>query len=203
MAGILRGVQTLMLDLVSEPRRVHRLLEFCVKVACAYAGAMSQTGADAVQFGDSTASLISLSMYEEFVRPYQRPVIDAIRRSGACPFLHVCGNSNHLATLLAGSGAACVEIDSPADLVRTMAAFGDRAVVRGNVSTMLIKTGTAEQVEASARKCLEDAGKGRLLLSPGCGVPKGSPEDNIRALVAAARKWGLGAFCGNHRMLPG
>jgi MtaA/CmuA family methyltransferase len=188
MAGILRGVQTFMLDLVSETRRVHRLLEFCVKVACAYATAMSQTGADAVQFGDSTASLVSLSMYEEFVRPYQRPVIEAIRGSGAYPFLHVCGNSNHLSTLLAQSGAACVEIDSPADLAKTMSAFGDRAVVRGNVSTILIKTGTVEQVEASARKCLEEAGPGRLLLSPGCGVPKGSPKENIRALVNAARQ---------------
>jgi len=188
MAGILRGVQTLMYDVVSEPRRVHRLLEFCTEVAKTYGAAMARTGADAVQFGDSTASLISLRMYEEFVKPYQPPVVKAIREAGAYPFLHVCGDSNHLSTLLAATGAACVEIDSPADLAATVTAFGDRAVVRGNVSTTLIQNGTVGQIEQNARDCLRAAGTGRLILSPGCGVPKGSPKESIRALVRAARE---------------
>jgi len=188
MVGILRGAQALMYDLSSEPERVHRLLEFCTEVAKAYGAAMARTGADAVQFGDSTASLISLKMYEEFVEPYQPPVIQAIREAGACPFLHVCGDSNHLSTLLAATGAACVEIDSPADLGATMEAFEDRAVVRGNVSTTLIQNGTAGEIEQNARDCLRAAGTGRLILSPGCGVPKGSPKENIQALVTAARE---------------
>ena len=188
MAGILRGAEQLMRDVADEPRRVHELLVFCTEVACAYAGAMAATGVDAIQFGDSTASLISPRMYEEFVKPYQPPVVDAIRGAGCYPFLHVCGDSNHLSGLLAESGAACVEIDAPADLGATVRAFKDRAVVRGNVSTMLLKDGTAEQVADSARACLAAAGAGRLILSPGCGVPRGTPMENIRAMVEVARQ---------------
>jgi len=106
MAGILRGAQTFMLDLVTEPAQAHRLLKFCTQVACAYASAMARTGVDAVQFGDSTASLVSSEMYAEFVEPYQLPVVKAIREAGAYPFLHVCGNSNHLSERLGASGAA-------------------------------------------------------------------------------------------------
>jgi len=187
MAGILRGAERLMADLTLEPQRVHRLLAFCTETASAYATAMAQTGVDAIQFGDSTASLISLRMYREFVEPYQRPVIEAIRQAGVAPFLHVCGNSTHLSERLAESGAACVEIDGPADLAKTVAAFKDRAALRGNVPTMLIRNGTVKEVEQAARKCLADAHGARLILSPGCGVPRGTPKDNIRALVRVAQ----------------
>lgn len=186
MAGILRGAEQLMLDVTSTPQNVHRLLEFCVEAAKSYSTAMAATGVDGIQFGDSTASLIGPEMYEEFVMPYQIPVIEAIRQAGCYPFLHVCGNSNHLTQFLANSGAACVEIDSPADLRKTIAVFNDRIVVRGNVSTILLRNGTAAQVEEAAQRCRQDAGSHRFILSPGCGVPRGTPWENLRSLVRVA-----------------
>lgn len=188
LAGILRGAETLMYDVVSEPRRVHRLLGFCTQVARAYGSAIASTGVDAVQFGDSTATLVSPEMYEEFVKPYEPPVIRAIREAGAYPFLHVCGNSNHLSPQLAETGAACVEIDGPADLRATIEAFEQRAVVRGNVPTSLMKEGTVGEVEQAARDCLCAAQGTRLILSPGCGVPRGTPTENVRALVRVAQE---------------
>ncbi|MBI2438898.1 MAG: uroporphyrinogen decarboxylase family protein [Lentisphaerae bacterium] len=188
MAGILRGAQRLMQDVSDEPRRVHQLLEFCVRVAEAYGAAMATTGVDAIQFGDSTGSLISEAMYEEFVRPYQAPVIKKIRQAGCYPFLHVCGQTDHLAGRLAQSGAACVEIDGPADLKKTFSLVNNRLVLRGNVPTPLLREGTVEQVEQAARKCLQAAGSSRLILSPGCGVPRGTPAENIRALVRVAQE---------------
>jgi len=186
MAGILRGAGQLMLDLVTEPERVHKLLEFCTEVACTYGRAMARTGVDGVQFGDSTASLVGREMCDEFVKPYQARVVAAIHSAGVYPFLHVCGNSNHLSEHLAASGAACVEIDGPTDLARTMAVFADRAAIRGNVPTTMILEGTADEVSRQARQCLRAAKGRRFILSPGCGVPRGTPMGNIRALVDAA-----------------
>ena len=189
MAGILRGAEQLMLDVTSTLRKVHRLLEFCVEVAKVYGTAMAATGVDAIQFGDSTASLIGPEMYEEFVMPYQKPVLESIQKAGCHPFLHVCGNSNHLTQFLANSGAACVEIDGPADLRKTIAVFNDHIVVRGNVPTMLLRNGTVAQVEAAAQDCLQAAGTHRFILSPGCGVPRGTPPGNLRTLVRLAAAW--------------
>lgn len=188
MAGILRGTQRLMEDVTLDPDKVHRLLRFCVEVATAYATAMARTGVDAIQFGDSTASLMGTAMYEEFVLPYQPPVIEAIRNGGAFPFLHVCGKSDHLTSQLAGVGAACVEIDAPASMAKAVAAFGNRTALRGNVSTTVLKRGTVAEVEREARACLAAAASGRLILSPGCGVPRGAPPENIRALARVARE---------------
>ncbi len=187
MAGILRGAQQWMLDVVEEPQKAHRLLAFCTEVASVYGRAMAATGVDAIQFGDSTATLVGREMYEEFVHPYQKSVIRALGQTGIYPFLHVCGNSNHLTDLLADSGAACVEIDAPADLKRTIDALGDRMAVRGNVPTMLLHDGPVSKVEAAARTCLKIANSHRFILSPGCGVPRGTPRENLRALVRVAR----------------
>ena len=186
MAGILRGAEQLMVDLVTDPVEVHRLLAFCTEVARSYGAAMAQTGVDAVQFGDSTASLVSRGMYEEFVEPYQKSVVAAIRDAGAYPFLHVCGNSNHLSERLGMSGAACVEIDGPADLAKTVAAVADRVALRGNIPTPLLQRGTAQEVGRRAAECLRVARGSRFILSPGCGVPRGTPRENIRALVRTA-----------------
>jgi uroporphyrinogen-III decarboxylase len=125
-------------------------------------------------------------MYQEFVEPYQAPVIAAIRVAGASPFLHVCGNSSHIIDRLAASGAACVEIDGPTDLARAITAFAGRVAIRGNVPTHLIQRGTPEDVARHATKCLRIARGARFILSPGCGVPRGTPQENIRALVRAA-----------------
>lgn len=190
MAGILRGAEQWMLDIATEPRKARRLLEFCTRIAITYGVAMARTAVDGIQFGDSTASLVSRAMYARFVKPYQRPVIDAIRQAGAYPFLHVCGNSNHLTAALAASGAACVEIDGPADLHQSLRICRNRTVLRGNVPTMIIRDGTASQVAQAARDCLQTAGERRLILSPGCGVPRGTPIANLRALVNAARRYG-------------
>lgn len=187
LCGILRGAQRLMLDVTNEPQKVHRLLEFSLQVAQAYAQAMASTGVDAIQFGDSTASLIGKAMYDEFVRPYEEALIKTIRQAGCYPFLHVCGKTDQLTPSLAFSGASCVEIDGPADLKQTIAVCNNRLVVRGNVSTPLLHSGSVAQVEQAARACLKAAGRGRLILSPGCGVPRETPAENIRTLVRVAQ----------------
>jgi MtaA/CmuA family methyltransferase len=189
MAGILRGMERFMYDLSLCPEKVHELLRFCTDVVIEYAKAMARTGADGIQFGDSSATLISTEMYEEFVEPYQKPVIDAIREEGVYPFLHVCGNSNHISGHLGSAGASCVEIDSPADLKKTVEFFKDRSVIRGNVDTILLKDGTAGDVCKSAFSCMEDARNSRFILSPGCGVPRETPKENIRALVETAGEY--------------
>ena len=189
MAGILRGAQQLMEDVTLAPRKVHCLLEFCTRVAVSYATAMARTGVDGIQFGDSAASLLSARMYEEFVLPYQPPVIEAIRKGGSYPFLHVCGKANHILNQLSRAGAACVEIDAPTDMGMATAAFGNRAALRGNIATMLLKNGPPQEIEARARACLSAATSGRLILSPGCGVPRGTPPEHIQVLVRVAKDW--------------
>jgi uroporphyrinogen decarboxylase len=188
LAGILRGVQQLFLDIISEPLKVCKLLEFCTEVVKVYAIAMARTGVDAIQFGDSTASLINKQMYKEFVEPYQVSVLSTIREAGVYPFLHVCGNSNHILELIATSGASCVEIDSPTNLKDAFNAFSGHTIIKGNISTNMFREGSPQEILQYIKDSLMIS-KGRpFILSPGCSVSRGTPKSNVDILVKAAKE---------------
>ena len=60
-------------------------------------------------------------------------------------------------------------------------AVGPDVTLCGNFDpTAVLLQGTPEAVAEAARACLEADGS-RFILQPGCEVPPGTPEDNIRA----------------------
>jgi uroporphyrinogen-III decarboxylase len=44
-----------------------------------------------------------------------------------------------------------------------------------------------EEIESLSRKCIEDMKGGSFVLSTGCDIALGTPEENIKALVDAVR----------------
>ncbi|HOF39785.1 MAG TPA: uroporphyrinogen decarboxylase family protein [Candidatus Hydrogenedentes bacterium] len=190
LALTLLGSEQAIMVALREPERFHDLLEFNTQVAIAYGYAMAQCGVDAIQFGESSASLVSSELYREMVLPYDQRLIAALKAEGVKVFLHVCGNSTHLLDDLEASGADCFELDAMVDLDVAFARIGNRIVLRGNVDTLLLLNGPVEEIHAAAARCMEKAraGGGRLILSPGCGVPKYTPAHHVAALVTAATR---------------
>lgn len=184
----LRGSEDGCLDAMQSPEQVHAFMEFATEVVSAYGRAMARTGVHAVQFGESSASLVSPRLYRELILPYDQRVIRAIHEEGVAVFLHVCGRSSHLHELLVQTGADCLEVDSPVDLDELFDTVGSSMAVRGNVDTRLLQSGPCEVIAEAARACLEKGAKPgrRFILSPGCGVPKYTPPAHVKALVAAA-----------------
>jgi len=188
----LRGSEDGCLDAMQEPEQTRAFMEFATEALIVYGRAMARTGVHAIQFGESSASLVSPELYRELILPYDRRVIAAIRAEGVAVFLHVCGRSSHLDGLLAQTGADCLEVDSPVDLDRLFDAVGPSMAVRGNVDTRLLQSGPPEAIVEAARACTEKGTKPhrRFILSPGCGVPKYTPPEHVRALVTAAETAG-------------
>jgi uroporphyrinogen decarboxylase len=65
----------------------------------------------------------------------------------------------------------------------------DRATFIGNVDPSAVLTaGTPAGVEAKARELVAlFADTPRFILNAGCAIPATAPEENIRALIRAAR----------------
>jgi uroporphyrinogen decarboxylase len=188
LAMTLRGAQQAMLDLEDNVEMLRDLLEFGTQLTISYGKAMARTGVHGVQFGESSASLVGPRVFEEFILPYDQQVIEALKAEAVHAFLHVCGHSSHLINGLVRSGADCLEIDAMVDLSDVFSKVGLSICIRGNVDTMLLLHGPAERIEESAVACLamSRAAGGRLILSPGCGVPKHTPPEHVLALVKAA-----------------
>jgi uroporphyrinogen decarboxylase len=205
LAAVLLGAQEFLLDLATENERdLHELLGFCSEVVVAYGRAMIRTGVHGIQFGDSTASLISPGHYARFVLPYQARVLEALGAAGApdgtgaggsCDlWIHICGKTDHLLPLLRDLPFQGFEVDAKVDMRTARELLGERIALKGNLDTTFLLTRTPQEVHQA---CLEIIRSGPfetgLILSPGCGVPRMTPLENLRAMVRACEDAGRGA----------
>ena len=193
MAGILRGVQNFLLDLLSEEEQlIHKFLSFCTDVVIEYGLAMIDTGVHAIQFGDAVASLISPELYKKFVLPYQKKTVDALSMKGCDIWIHICGNSRHIIPFLKSLNIQGFEVDSAVPLSIARELIGSRIALKGNLDTTSILTRDIEDVYRMTQDTIRSCGfHTGLVVSPGCGVPRMTPLENLRAIVRACRDYRL------------
>ncbi len=78
------------------------------------------------------------------------------------------------------------------DLKKAKEVLGKKFIIlMGNVSTAIMRYGTAQQVEEEAKRCIRAAAEGgKFMLSTACDIAPGTPSANIKALINAGSKYG-------------
>ena len=177
----LRGVQESMMDLMDCPEMFHEAAAVLVEQALAFARAQIDAGADMIGVGDAAASLVGPALYDEHVFEWERKLIAGIHDAGAAVKLHICGNISGIIERMSHTGADVIDVDWMVPLANARRAVGETVTLCGNFdpSAVLLR-GSAADVAAAARQCIADGGD-RFLLMPGCEVPPGTPEENLRA----------------------
>jgi MtaA/CmuA family methyltransferase len=170
-----------MLDLIEQPDLFHQAARIITENAIMFAKAQIEAGADMIGVGDAAASLIGPEMYVEHVLPWQKQLFSGIHEAGATVRLHICGDIRHLTRHMATSGAEIIDVDWMVPLAEAREAVGPEITLCGNFDPVrVLLRGTKEDVAAAARQCIADAGR-HFMLMPGCEIPAGTAEENIRA----------------------
>jgi len=194
LSGLLRKTDVLMLDLVRNPKFIHSLNKVAAEASKAFALAKIESGANIVVVADPSASttMISPNMFEQFALPYIKDVLNTVLKAKAIPSLHICGQTTPILEKMVETGARILEVDYQVNLKEAKRKVGSRACIQGNVRpTGALLQGSAKEVLAEARKCVEDAAAGGgYILSTGCEVPYETRMENVKALVEAATKYG-------------
>jgi [methyl-Co(III) methanol-specific corrinoid protein]:coenzyme M methyltransferase len=180
----LAGAQQVLMDSLRHPEAVRPWLDFAIRVGAEYARRQVEAGADAITVEDMSASLelTSPGVYERLILPAQRRLIEAV---SAPVILHICGSNTKILGVLARTGAAALSLEARTDL-KTAVQLGSCAVIGGVPTVEVLLRGTPEEVRRLSNECLA---AGVHLLAPGCGVPPGAPDENLREMVDAARQW--------------
>lgn len=107
--------------------------------------------------------------------------------------LHMCGKTDHLLEIFVDD----LKINEfqgygyQVNLDRVAEVMGGRVVLVGNVSPMLIHSGTPEQIREATRKVIEKLAHFRgLIIQDGSNIPPGTPLENINAMTEAAELFG-------------
>ncbi|UCF99161.1 MAG: uroporphyrinogen decarboxylase family protein [Spirochaetaceae bacterium] len=193
LAAVLRGAQAFLLDLVTENEKdLHELLDFCTEVVIAYGRAMISTGVHGIQYGDSTASLISPEHYRKFALPYQQRSVDALAEKNCDIWIHICGNTEHLLHFLRPLNIQGFEVDAKVKMVTARRMLGERIAIKGNLDTTFLLKQSPDEVYEATLQILERGNfKTGIIMSPGCGVPRMTPLENLRAMAKACKDYKL------------
>jgi len=195
LASMMRGPAEWMMDLVDPGNRgdAHVLLAYCAGAAASFIRLMASAGADMVSNGDSPAGpdLVSPVMYAEFAQPYERRLVEEAHRLGLPYALHICGNTTRILDGMLATGADALELDYKTDVRAAREAMRGRATFIGNIDpSAVLALGTPALVETKTRELLEVfAGTPGFILNAGCAIPAETPPANLRAMIAAARRF--------------
>lgn len=186
-AADLRGINTLMLDFYDDPIFVRDLFDFVVEMELCFARAQLEAGADVIGVGDAAASLVGPQIYEEFVWPHEKRLVDGLHAMGARVRLHICGNTRFALEGMGKLGCEIVDLDSLAPIAEAREKMGSGQILLGNLNPVtVLREGTPEIVHKALTDCWRAAG-GRYIVGAGCEIPRDTPPDNVRALFDFAK----------------
>ena len=186
-AADLRGINTLMLDFLDDPTFVRDLFAFVVAMELRFAEQQVAAGADIIGVGDAAASLVGPEIYEEFVWPFEKQLVDGLLALGAKVRLHICGNTRPILAGMGRLGCHIVDLDYPSGLDEARQQMGPNQILLGNIDPVrMLRNGTSASVRAAIAECHRQAGE-RYIVGAGCEVPRDTPEANLLALTGYAR----------------
>ena len=192
--GALRGYEQFIIDLEldEQPELVRQTLDYCRRVHQRYAAALKDAGAHGTSMGGAGVDLIGPRLHRAFCHPSSRDVIQAVSDDVFKYSLHICGDSTLILDDMVATGAQILELDQKTDMRIAKAKLRGRATFMGNVSPVLLWGATSPSaVDDASREAIEILGPGgEFILGPGCALSLDTPEDNVHALVEAAKKYG-------------
>ncbi len=186
-AADLRGINALMMDFYEDPAFVHDLFEFVLEMEIAFAKAQLNAGADMIGIGDAAASLVGKVIYEEFVFPFEKRLVDAIKAAGGMVRLHICGSTRDIVGKMGELRCEIVDLDYPVPFHEARNALNDEQVISANLAPVeVVRNGTPERIQADLEACY-DVARPRFIVAAGCEIPRDTPPANLNAMTAFAR----------------
>lgn len=183
----MRGMGNLMMDFFDDPSFVRDLFEFVLEMELRFARAQIDAGIDIMGIGDAAASLVGPEIYGEFVWPYEKRMVEAVRKMGAAVRLHICGNTRAILEPMGRLGCEIVDLDYPAPIADARKAMGPDQILLGNLDPVsVVRNGTPATIATAMQRCHDDAGD-RFIVGAGCEIPRDTPDANLKAMGDVAR----------------
>jgi hypothetical protein len=188
----LRGYENFLVDLITEPPQLPRLLEMVLEHNLQLVHKWLSIGVDVLSFGDDLGNQDRAMMRPEVFRKWLKPLYAAMwlpaRQAGTHVYFHCDGHITELIPDLIDAG---VTILNPQDVVNGLETL--RRLCQGKICLNLdidrqglLPYGTPEEVRAHIRRCIDVLhvpGAGGLMLQ--CEIGPDVPLANLEAVCTA------------------
>ncbi|MBP1690758.1 MAG: methylcobalamin:coenzyme methyltransferase [Bacteroidetes bacterium] len=175
-ASVLFGIEDLIMATYDDPEWVHAFLQILMKRKLHFVDSLKGARIDILELGggDASSTVISPKIFDAFVAPYDKPVIDHAHQVQQRIVYHTCGGMMPFLERLAEMGPDAMETFTPpgmggdTDLREAKRRIGDKVCMIGGFDQKeYFARGTPAQTRAAVRSCFEAAGNdGGYILCP-------------------------------------
>lgn len=193
LGGVLLGAEKFLLAIMTEEEPLVRdFLEFCTQVVAAYGKAMIETGVHGIQFGDSTASLLGPAHFERYALPWEKKAVESLNGKQCDIWIHICGKTDQFLHLLKTMDFQGFEVDAKVPMTLARKLLGKNIALKGNLDTAFLLKENPRTVYGATQEIIRSGGFDTgIIVSPGCGVPRMTPLENLVAMQKACEDYPL------------
>ncbi len=189
------GIDTLLMSYIENPEFAMRLGEMVNDYYTTLYGLCVREGVDIIYLTDDyaykTGTLMSRAHFEQFIYPWLKRGVEAVRDTGALCIKHTDGNVSGIIDLLVETGIdglGPLEPDAGNDLLAIQAEWGDRIALIGNIDVDLLCRSTPDEVARQTTTLVRKlSARGGHVLSSGNTITSPVKPENFRAMVNAGR----------------
>ncbi len=196
----LLGYQEGLMAIILEPEKSLAILDRFSDSILKLAVGMCDKKIDAIKISSPFAGMgfISSEQYIEFVLPFEKKIISAIRAKGIHAYIHTCGSINDRLELMRQSNTSGLECLDPVpvgnvDLEDAFRRIGGDLFVKGNIDSVnSLLYADDEKAEADVKGIIETGkskGKG-FILSTACSIAPKVTRERLMMLSRMIDKYG-------------
>ncbi|MCL2111874.1 MAG: uroporphyrinogen decarboxylase [Clostridiales bacterium] len=192
----LRGMESLLCDMLLEPEFVHELMRRIVEHHMKFLDLVLPYDFDAIYFGDDWGSqkglVMGAELWRKMIKPYMKQLCRKIKDSGKLVVLHSCGNIGEVLGEFVDMGVDCYNTVQPEvyDLKKLKAEYGKDICFYGGISNQsFLPHAMPDEVYAKCLEVLDIMAGGGYILSPTHNLTPDIPIENAYAILRAAKKF--------------
>lgn len=184
LSAMLFGFNNFFYWMMVEQEKYATVLKKVTDICISYAREQFKAGSHIIQAGEASSSgdLISPEQYGRFAAPYQRELCRAL---DGPVVVHICGNITGHYQYIPMTGMSGISFDQKTDVTEAIRQLKGKVALIGYVPTSLLLDGAPDEVYQFSKECIRT---GMDILNAGCAWPAQISNDNVRAMVRAAKE---------------
>jgi hypothetical protein len=175
-ASVLYGIEDLIMASFEDPEWVHAFMKIMLERKKVFVQSLKGVKYDVIELGggDASSTVISPEIFDQFVAPYDVPLIDLAHEAGQRVVYHTCGGMMPFLERLADMKPDAMETFTPSSmggdtlLAEAKERIGEEVCMIGGFDQFhYFKDCTVEETRKAVRKCFSEAGRnGGYILCP-------------------------------------
>ena len=172
-----------------SPAILHALLDKLADNIGDYGIFQIESGAQVIQVFDSWAGNLAPEDYDIFAAPYQRKVIEKIKKAHPeVPIIMYINKSGALLERMAQSGVDIVSLDWTVTIEEARRRIGDKIGIQGNLDPMILFA-PDDVIKSRTEAILKSGGGRNHVMNLGHGIDAVTPEEKAKFFVDTVQKY--------------